>query len=139
MFKRLALRLVVTYLRDSSLTLEDRALLTTLILDKLKALPVSAILTTDDDGTLVLNGKRVNAELAIAINKSAARVLGERAFKVVLEQTRFAAVDIGIYQGLTPDQSVFAKAALWQIGETKKSLEWLAGGVPLDDDLDDDD
>lgn len=139
MFKRLALKLAVRLLRDPVLTLEDRSLLTATVLDRLNALPADAILKTDTDGTLVLNGKRIDAKKAIALNKSAQRVLNEQAFKYGLEQIRFAAIEIGIYKGLTTEQNVFAKAALWQIEEYKKLLQLLSGGAQQEEDLDDDD
>lgn len=140
MWKKLALKLTVRFLRGAELSSEDRALLTACVLDRLNALPAGAILKKDTDGTLMVNGKRVNAKMAFALNSSAKRVLNERAFKLVNEQVRFEAVSIGIHQGLTPDQVLFAKSALWQIGEHVKALEELSGNAPQDiDDLDDDD
>lgn len=139
MWRRLAVRLTVSLLRSAELSLTDRSLLTATILDRLVALPASAILKTDTDGTLIVNNKRVDVKMASVINKSAIRVLNERAFKIALEQTRFAAIEIGVFQGLNTDQNMFAKAALWQAGELKKIIDELAGNAVSEEDLDDDD
>lgn len=136
--KKLVLKLVLRFLKDASLSTEDRSLLTACILDKLVALPASAILKRDTDGTLIVGDKRVNAESALAIHKSAVKTLNERAWKIVFEQVRFKAVEVGIHQGMTPDQNLFSKAALWNLGELKKLFEELAGGA-APEDLDDDD
>lgn len=138
MFKKLALMFTVWALEGAKLSAHDERLLTARIVDRVTALPASAILKLDTDGTLVLNGKRVDAKTAFAVHKSAARVLNERAFKIAIEQTRFAAVEIGVYQALTTEQVMFAKAALWQLGEQVKLLNLLAGTAPVED-LDEDD
>lgn len=136
---RLVVKLVARLLRSSDLSTEERSLLTATLLDRLNALPASAILKKDTDGTLMVNGKRISPKMAVAINSSAKRVLNERSFKLVNEQIRFESVNIGIYQGLTPDQNLFAKAALWEIGEHIKALQELSGSETQEDDQDIDD
>lgn len=135
--KKLVLRFIVKYLKDTTLNAQERSLLTAAIIDQLRAIPVGAILKKDTDSTLIVNGKRIDPKTAFALHASAKRVLGERAFKLVNEQIRFESVNIGIFQGLTPEQNLFAKAALWEIGEHVKALEELAGNVSVDNEDDD--
>ena len=124
-----ATKLTVYLLRRRDLTVRERTLLTGVLLDKLVALPASAILSTDESGQLLLYGRPLAIEQIKQLRESAKVVLLSSARKAVREQVAFMAVQLGVHHGDTPEKVLFSKAALWQGQEEDKLYEMLAGNV----------
>lgn len=121
--------MVAYLLRRTDLSVKERTLLTAVLLDKLVALPASAILSTDEGGNLLLYGKPLTSEQVRQLRESAQLMLTSTARKAVKEQVAFMAVQLGVHHGDTPEKLLFAKAALWQGQEEEKLYHLLAGTI----------
>lgn len=74
---------------------------------------MSDILTVDENGQLLVRGKRVDASQALILRRSARRLLREPSRKLVHDQVTFKAVTMGVHQGDTPEKVLFSKVVLW--------------------------
>jgi hypothetical protein len=124
---------VAELLRSSDLTNEDRQLLTTLVLSRLGVLPLRASITVDATGQVFVNGTKPDVEVARQLRESAKSMLTSFARRFVRETTIFLAIKQGVHENLSPEQGLFAKAALWQMQEEQTLLELLAGTEGDDD------
>lgn len=113
MWGTLATRLICALLRSAHISVQDRTLLTSCLLDKLGGFPMSDILGIDENGQLLVRGKRVDASQALILRRSARRLLREPSRKLVHDQVTFKAVTMGVHQGDTPEKVLFSKVALW--------------------------
>lgn len=113
-------------LKSADLTLEDRALLTTLILDKVGALPLRDLVVLNDGGSLIINGKPIDAETAKNLQTSAKAALRNQALRLIRDQVIFTAITIGVHKLEKVDQSFFARAAIWFGQQEQEYLELLA-------------
>ncbi len=112
----------IQQLGESDLSQEDRIALMTCILDKIQALPIQDIVTFDEQGTILLQGKKLEPDQAIIFRESAVALKDSFARKVINEQVTFEAIKLGVHISLNTDQVMFAKAALWIIQEEKRLL-----------------
>lgn len=126
MWTRLTVWATRTLLRSVRLSVQDRVILTGVLLDRLKAIPLNDIITQDVDGRLLIRGKQLDLEQAQMLRESARRLVREPIYKLVREQVQFKAITIGVYQGDTPEKLFFSKSALWQIEEGDKLYKLLA-------------
>ncbi len=129
-------REVVELLRDAELTNEDRQMLTSAVLVRLGVLPLRASIAVDSGGQIFVNGKKPGVELAISLRESARAMLSNIARKFVRETVTFLAIKQGVHENTSPEQGLFAKAALWQMQEEQTLLELLAQTVSDDDTQD---
>lgn len=113
-------------LRSAALSMEDRNLLTTVLLDRLGALPIRARILSDGKTILAVDGKPLNEQKAIRLRSSARSLYNNFALKFVRETIDFMAVKEGIHNATTPEQVLFAKAILWQHDEEQKLIYALA-------------
>jgi len=104
---------------------EERILSTGVILDKLNALPLSAIIAVSD-GAITVNGQELDVEKARTLRESALRVLENQAFKLCHEQVRWIAVQKGLATELSPSDLTFYRAALWYSEQLVAHLSLLA-------------
>lgn len=114
-------------LKDAQLSNEDRQLLTTAILQRLGALPLRARITVDETGVMFLDGRKLNPERAQQLHESSKVMLGNVARRFVRESVNFLAVKQGVHEYTTPEQGLFAKAALWHAQEEDKLYAKMAG------------
>lgn len=135
MFSKLAVKLAKTLLDGASLSIEQRTELTNALVDKLIALPLHDILTTDEKGTLLLRGKRLDPGQAKLIRESASRMKQETARKIVEKQIKYLAITIGVHQGDSAEKVYFSKVALWVMQEMDKLYTLLAGPEEIDSEL----
>ncbi len=103
-------------LKDAELSMEDRQLLTATLLDRLGALPVRARIVVSEAGVFV-DGKVVDAERAQRLHESSKAMLNNFARRFVRETVEFLAVKKGVHEYTTPEQGLFARAALWFLQE----------------------
>lgn len=120
-------RLAILALKDSNMDLEDRSLCTAALLNGLNALPLRSIISTNEQGVLLINGKVVEREKFVQLSQSAKSALDSTARRLINDQVTYAAVEMAVHKALTTDQIMFAKAALWYIKEEESLYRLLAG------------
>lgn len=119
-------------LKDAELSMEDRQMLTAVLLDRLGALPLRARIQVVD-GRVLVDGKSVDAERAQRLHDSSKAMLDNFARRFVRETVEFLAVKKGVHEYVNPEQGLFARAALWHFQEEDILYRKLAG---LEDDED---
>lgn len=117
-------------LKSADLSIEDRALLTTLILDKVGALPLQDLVLIHEGGTLSINGKQIDGETARNLQQSAKAALRNSAMNLIRQQVLFTAITIGVHKLERVDQSFFARAAIWFGQQEELYLKLLAQEDP---------
>jgi hypothetical protein len=127
MFKNFLIKIVCFLLKKSNLSLEQKNILSTSILDVLNALPLKESLALNEQGELELNGKVVDADKAIQLKESANVALGNLANILIAEQVNYEAIVNGVHRFNGDSGQLFMRAALWWEQERKKKLESLAG------------
>jgi hypothetical protein len=118
-------KLVVWALRHN-LKLSDKILVTNALLDNLGAIPVRAIISFKEDGTLLINGKPLELEQAIQLRESAKQLLHSQARRLIGEQVKWKAIELAVHNGTSPETILFAKAALWLQSELDKVINQIA-------------
>lgn len=126
MWGRLATKLAVHWLRAASIDNECRQILTAALLDKLGALPIHAKISVDESGSVLVDGKKLTLDRAQQLNQSAVTALSSVARKFVRETVTFLAVKQGVHENMSPEQGLFAKAALWFMQEEDNLYRILA-------------
>ncbi|MEI6532492.1 MAG: hypothetical protein WCO06_01490 [Candidatus Roizmanbacteria bacterium] len=116
---------LIKQFRKTNLSLEDRVALTTVLLDKLQALPLESTFIIDSKGISV-NGKVLEPEQVINFTESCAALKDNFARKVINEQIRYLSVNMGIHNSLSIDTLMFAKAALWCLSQEEELLSKIA-------------
>lgn len=129
--KKTPVQQAIELLNSTQLSVEDRNLLTTTLLDKLGALPVRARIMVERDGhgvaqQILFDGKPVAPKLAVRLQQSARSLLNNFARKLVQETIVFLAIKQGVHQNVSPEQGLFAKAILWQHHEEQELYDLLA-------------
>lgn len=114
-------------LSKSRISVRDRIVLTNAILDKLAVVQSGDILTVDSSGKLAIDGRPIEFEFARMLSESARAMLQSTARTVVRKQVEYIAVTHGIHKAETPEQMLFAKAAIWYGQEEDKLYRLLAG------------
>lgn len=112
-------------LARTDLPVEDRTALLTAILGKLNALPIGDIVATSSDGAVMINGKNLDREQIIGFKEGIAALKDNFARKVIHEQVRFKAIEMGIFKSVSTETLMFSKAALWCMNEIEILLEKL--------------
>lgn len=118
--------LAISALRNSKMSLEDRSLCTSALLDGLYALPLRSIITFSEQGNLFVNGNLVDPEKAHELRESARAVLHSPARLLVKEQVTYAAVEIGVHKAFNHEHTIFLKAALWYLKEEEDLYKAIA-------------
>lgn len=120
MWGRWGTRLAIALLKHSAISNADRQLLTTAMLDKLGALPLRARIIQDDAGKIFVDGKQVNLESAKRLHENSKTMLTNFARRFIREQVTWMAVQKGVHENTSPEEGLFAKAALWCLQEEDK-------------------
>lgn len=120
MWGRLATKLVIRLLKNARLSNQDKQLLTASLLTQLGALPLHDRVVVDDLNRIFIDGKPLTLEAARTLHESSKILLNNFARKVVREQVTFMAIHKGIHENVSPEQGLFAKAALWFLQEEDK-------------------
>lgn len=122
---RLIVKLALGVIRRADLTIEERTLCTGVVLDKIAALPLRAIIENSDEGILI-NGKQVDIEKLRVLREHAVAALDNQALNFIAEQVVWIAVQRGIHQAKTPEDLFFYRAAIWFSEQMKIHLQILA-------------
>jgi hypothetical protein len=105
------------------LTGETRTYVLNKLLENIGALPIRKTIVFDPDGTVLINGRKLELEQAVSLRESVHALKNNQARRIFNDQLRFLAVEFGVHQALTPEMMQFAKAALWLIQEEDKLIE----------------
>jgi hypothetical protein len=130
---RFSVKLALNVLKRVDLTMQERTACTSLVLDKIEALPLSAIIT-EGEGGILINGKPVDIETMKVLRDSAKAALDNRAFNFIGEQVVWIAIQRGIHNADTPEKLYFYRAAIWFGEQMKSHLQILAQQSPIDVD-----
>lgn len=125
MFVKLALWL----LKKRELTLQERTLFTGIILDKLDAYPLRAIIENSEEGILI-NGKLVDFDKLRVLRDAAKAAIENQALNLIGEQVTWIAIQRGIHNADTPEKLYFYRAAIWFSEQLKAHLQILAQQDP---------
>ena len=115
---------LIKALKKANLTLEDRTALTTVLLDKLQALPLQSTIIVTPNG-LIINGKELDVDQVINFRESCVALKENYARKVITEQVKYLAINIGVHNGLTNEQILFSKSALWNLQQIDNLLDQI--------------
>ena len=116
----------IQQLKKATLSLEDRVALTACLLDKMQVLPISQVITVTSEGGVLIKGKKLDIEQVIAIQESFVSLNDNLAFKLLLDEMRWLAIDHGVFQGLNTDMIMFSKACLFNIKQMKEIVDKFA-------------
>jgi hypothetical protein len=123
------INLVCWLLRHKKFNRADKDRVITLLLDKIDALPLHAIITSDE-GKLFIRGVAMEGEKAIRLREAAQAALHNPALEFVHEQVLYQAISHGVHLAQTTEQIQFSKAAIWYSQEEVKLLKLLANETP---------
>lgn len=127
MLARIVAKLTVFALRQKRLSGEQKALVTSALLENLRAFPIRDIITTDVNGSLVIKGKVLDTEQRMLFRESGAALRSSFTRRLIHDQMLFKAINIGVHQGQNTDAVVFSKAAIWVIQEENALIEKFTG------------
>lgn len=127
MFGTWATKCVLRLLKSSTLSTENRNLLTTCLLDKLVALPLHDMIRVNEEGQLLVNERPVSLEGARALREGAKTALQNKALELIREQVAYTAIAMGVHTLKETDESFFMRAAIWWGQREMFFLKLLAG------------
>lgn len=113
---------IIKQLNSADLSLEDRAALTTALFDKLKTLPLEDAIIIEPN-KITISGKELDIDQIINFKDSCIALKDNFARKVLHEQIRYLATNLGIYKAATLEDIIFYKAALWNLNQQELLLE----------------
>jgi len=116
---------LIKQLSKSNLSTEDRIALTGAITKNLNAFPISNILEITSEG-LKVQGKKLDVEQVIHFREACVILKDNFARKVIHEQVRYKAIDMGISKAVSVDTLMFAKASLWVLNEIEILINSLS-------------
>lgn len=125
MLNKLIVWLVIRALRSKRLTGDERVKITNELLKNIGALPLRKTITFDAQGTIHINGKKLDPEQGIAFREGCMALKDSYARAILREQLRYLAIEQGVHQAINNDQVMFAKAALWYMGEEDKLINTI--------------
>lgn len=125
---RLITKIVGSILKRSDLPVEDRSYLSTFLLEKLGAFPIRDIISVNDEGSLIVDGRSLDVDQARALREGAKLAKTNVALKLIREQVLYAAVTTGIHKSETELQLFFSRAAIWWGQQEERLLALLSQG-----------
>lgn len=123
---------LISSLFSRELTKEQRHKLSTLVLDKLDALPLRDIITADEGGRLLVDGSPVDIEMMRLLHAHANAALDNKADALISQQVMRIAIVNGLHKGDTPEKIYFYRAAIWWGQQRDELLKLLAQRGEID-------
>lgn len=120
--------LAMAALERTDLLLADRSLCTSALLKGLYTLPVDSIINVNEQGVLHINSREVDPEKITQLRAGAKSILNSSTRRLVNEQVKYAAIEMIVHKGLTPEQSFFGKAAIWILEQEDSLYQQILGG-----------
>lgn len=124
--------MVIWALKSAHIKNEERQILTSALLDRLGAVPLRAKIVIDEVGQVFVNGKQLTADAALQMKDGSRAMLKNFARRFVREQVMFMAIHMGVHENSSPEQGLFAKAALWNLQEEQELYERFAQNEVVD-------
>lgn len=88
-------------------------------------MPIGDIIHFTETG-IMINGKDLDLDQAINFREACMVLKDNYARKVINEQIRYLAIDMGINKALSVDTLMFSKAALWVLNEVEILIQKLS-------------
>ena len=123
MLNKLITKLTIWALKSHRLTGEQRGQLKLVLIENIGALPIKKIIVRDEMGRLIVNGKHLDVEQILAFRQSLMSLKDNPARKLISDQKKFLAVEMGVHKGLNPEMIEFSKACLWNIEQDEKIID----------------
>lgn len=117
--------MTIFLLRSKRLSEEQKALVTSALLDNLVAIPIRDLIQVTESGQIKIQGRTLDPEGSISFRESVVALRNSYARKVIHDQMLFKAVTLGVHTGNNTDMIVFSKAAIWVIQQEDKLLSTL--------------
>lgn len=125
-------KIIVWFLNNSKLSQENRIKLTNQIINKLGAFPLTEVITFGEDGTIFVEGRRLNVDAARKFREDAIYMVNSTLRKVVKEAVLFKAISMSVHNGDTPDKLIFGRSAIWNHQQEEEFYKILAKDVEED-------
>lgn len=117
---------LISFLLRKNLSIKSKTALVNAVIDRL-GVPLHAIISTDDNRRILIQGKQLSIEQTELLFSSAVALKDNYARKLVRDHVRFMAVDLGYLQSKDPEVQLFYKAALWFAQEEDRLIDSLTG------------
>lgn len=127
MWNNLFTKLVIWALHSKKITGENKAKITNVLLENIGTLPIKKLITYDIHGTLMLNGKYLEVEQIIAFKQGAMALRDNQVRRILNDQKKMLAIEMGVHNGLNPETIMFSKACLYNIQEEERLLTEIIG------------
>ena len=111
----LVTKLCLWAIRSTKIVGTDRTRIINALLGSINALPIKDAISFTLDGTLLIRGNKADLDQAQKIKQSADALKDNYFHKLLHEQVLHEANLIGLHKGLTPEDILFSKAAIWAI------------------------
>ncbi len=122
----IAVKIVICLLKKQ-LSLKNKTILITSVLDRLQTLPLRDIIVVSDVGSLVINGKELDIEEMKIIRESARALQDNRVFGLIQDQVLHQALAFGLNSAVNLEMLYTSKSAVWWGQEENRLLKLLAG------------
>lgn len=126
MLTSVVVRVVRWTLKRADLSPKDRNLLTGMLLEKLHAAPLHAILEVNEEGVMLVSGQPLDIEKGRQLQSSAGQALRNPALSLIREQVMYLAFVGSAIKSAEINDMAFYRAALWWCQEVEKLLKLLA-------------
>lgn len=127
MLSKLITKLTIFALRNKRLKGEYKAQITSELLKNIHAIPYKDILQTLQDGSVMINGKKMDMDTARMFRDSCITLRDNFARKIIHDQVLFEATKIGVHQANNQDAITFSKSAIWNQNEENILISGLLG------------
>ena len=109
--------LTIKLLKSKRITGEQKTRIIAALLRNIHAVPIQDVISFNEDRTMSIEGRKLDVEQAMQLNESANGLKNSYARRVINAQLTYKAIQIGLHQGMNPEQIQFSKAILWIIQE----------------------
>ncbi len=123
---------LILRLQNPQLTPQQRLRVFNTLLASVDALPFKDIITYDMDGTIKVQGKKLEMEQAILLKEGAAALKRNFAYQTITQQVLFEAIKYGVHSSLSVEMLLMSKAAIWLLEQEKKWIKELSQEIDID-------
>ena len=124
---RIVFRMVLWLLKQHTLSVEEKNLLSTTILEKIGALPIRDIISLSENNEILVNGVPLEYDKFTQLREEAKKALLNPAMRLTWDQVRYESFKGGASVGQTPEDIFFFRTAIWNGEQERKWLRILAG------------
>lgn len=125
MLERVITNICLWALSNKRLSGVQKGRIMSALLKNIYAIPVQKVVAFEPDGGILIGGKALDREHSILFRESCISLSDNFARKIIQQQVSYDAIQMGVYQALTPEMILFAKAALWHQQEENKLLSTI--------------